>query len=158
MIQLNYLNHLINMNRILCDKEPKSRKDFAFSNKLKEFSPIRKEEIDSKVSKVQSKNYKFCQAIETLPTRPNTSAKSFYSDFEGLDCCSIDDLENLRVKVKKLEENIHKNLNLIEEKLAKNEKLEQIMHSMEKKIKCKKNKFFDDSNINCECDSKCTIW
>ena len=124
------------MNRVLYDKEPKCGRDLAFSNKLKEFSPIRKEETNSKISKVHSKNnHNFFQAIESLPTRPNTSAKSFYSDFEGLDCCSIDDLENLKVKIRKLEENVIKNLNLIEEKLAKNEKLEQIMISMEKKIK-----------------------
>ena len=143
----------------MCAADPKSIKDLVFSIKLREFSPIRREETYSKVSKVHSKNDQFIfKAPESLPTRPNTSAKSFYSEYEEFDCFSINNIESLREKVKEIEVKINKNLNLMDENLMKNEKLEGIIKSMERKLGSKKKSCCDDSNTNCKCDGSCIVW
>ena len=147
------------MNRNMCSSDPKSIKDLVFSIKLREFSPIRREEADCKASEVHSKhNHFILRAPESLPTRPNTSAKSFYSEFEEFDCFSINNIESLREKVKEIEVKINKNLNLMDEKLVKNENLNKVIESMEKKLGSKRKSCCDSSNIICKCDTSCTVW
>jgi hypothetical protein len=155
---INEQEFLIIMRELVVPSDSPSQRELIFSLKLKNFSPIRKD-FDLQSGKLHSKNINLdSQAPETLPTRPNTSVKSFFSDDECLDSVSGNDVQKLKVRIQEIDLRIHRNLNIMEEKMEKNTKLKSLVQVLEKRVELKKSNRLSISRVNCKCQDSCVLW